>query len=106
MAGMNRREALASKSITPLQLTNAYLSRVTAMNKALNAYLTVTPELARRQARALPAQNSRMWGIPVAHKDLFDARVSRLRRVERSIAGRLAVSAMARESKRPGCRQR
>ncbi len=45
---------LASGAITPLQLTNAYLSRIAAMNKSLNAYVTVTADLARREARALP----------------------------------------------------
>ncbi len=63
---------LASGSMTPLQLTNAYLSRIAAVNKSINAYVTVTADLARREARTLPAQGSRMWGIPIAHKDLFD----------------------------------
>ena len=65
---------LAAKSITPLQLTDAYLSRIGALNKNLNAYITVTPALARREARALEAakRNSPMWGIPIAHKDLLE----------------------------------
>ena len=65
---------LAAKSITPLQLTNAYLARISALNKNLNAYVTVTPDLARREARALaaPKRNSPMWGIPIAHKDLLE----------------------------------
>src|SRR5688572_3365711 len=67
---------LAAKSITPLQLTNAYLARISALNKNLNAYVTVTPDLARREARALEAakRNSPMWGIPIAHKDLLETR--------------------------------
>ena len=65
---------LASGSITPLQLTNAYLSRIAAVNKSINAYVTVTADLARREARTLPAQGSRMWGIPIAHKDLFETK--------------------------------
>ena len=67
---------LASRSITPLQLTNAYLSRIGTLNRTLNAYLTVTPELARREARALdaPKSNAAMWGIPIAHKDLFETK--------------------------------
>ena len=65
---------LASGSMTPLQLTNAYLSRISAVNKSLNAYVTVTADLARREARMLPAQNGRMWGIPIAHKDLFETK--------------------------------
>ncbi len=65
---------LASGSITPLQLTNAYLARIATMNKALNAYVTVTADLARREAKSLPATRGRLWGIPIAHKDLFETR--------------------------------
>jgi len=63
---------LAAKSITPLQLTNAYLARISAFNKNLNAYVTVTPELARREAKALDSRRGPMWGIPIAHKDLLE----------------------------------
>ena len=67
---------LAAKSITPLQLTDAYLTRISALNKNLNAYVTVTPDLARREARALeaPRRSSPMWGIPIAHKDLLETK--------------------------------
>lgn len=65
---------LASGSITPLQLTNAYLSRIRAMNGSLNAYVTVTADLARHAARHLPASKGSMWGIPIAHKDLFETK--------------------------------
>lgn len=63
---------LAAESITPLQLTNAYLSRISAMNKMLNAYVTVTADLARREARQ--AGKGPIWGIPIAHKDLFETK--------------------------------
>ena len=65
---------LASRSITPLQLTEAYLRRIAASNKALNAYVTVTADLARREARGLDDRKSPMWGIPIAHKDLFETK--------------------------------
>jgi aspartyl-tRNA(Asn)/glutamyl-tRNA(Gln) amidotransferase subunit A len=68
---------LGSRSITPLQLTDAYLARIGAINKTINAYLTVTAELARREARALPDPRTplpRLYGIPIAHKDLFETR--------------------------------
>src|SRR5688500_1936740 len=42
---------LARRQITPLQLTNAYLSRIERLNKDLNAYVTVTRDLARRDAK-------------------------------------------------------
>jgi aspartyl-tRNA(Asn)/glutamyl-tRNA(Gln) amidotransferase subunit A len=74
IADASRR--LASRSITPLQLTDAYLRRIAASNATLNAYVTVTASLARREARALeaPRGKSAMWGIPIAHKDLFETK--------------------------------
>jgi aspartyl-tRNA(Asn)/glutamyl-tRNA(Gln) amidotransferase subunit A len=67
---------LAARSITPLQLTNAYLARIATVNKTLNAYVTVTADLARREARALERRkgNHPMWGIPIAHKDLLETK--------------------------------
>jgi aspartyl-tRNA(Asn)/glutamyl-tRNA(Gln) amidotransferase subunit A len=66
---------LASRSITPLQLVNAYLSRIGQLNKDLNAFITVTADLARREAKALDDEpKGPMWGIPIAHKDLFETR--------------------------------
>jgi aspartyl-tRNA(Asn)/glutamyl-tRNA(Gln) amidotransferase subunit A len=69
---------LAARAITPLELTNAYLDRIASLNKTLNAYVTVTADLARREARALPDPKStllpRLYGIPIAHKDLFETR--------------------------------
>ena len=66
---------LASRSITPLQLTNAYLARISTMNKALNAYITVTADLARREAQTLGDDpEGPMWGIPIAHKDLLETK--------------------------------
>jgi aspartyl-tRNA(Asn)/glutamyl-tRNA(Gln) amidotransferase subunit A len=73
IAGAGRR--LASRSITPMQLANAYLARISELNKDLNAFITVTPELARREAKALNGDpKGPMWGIPIAHKDLFETR--------------------------------
>jgi aspartyl-tRNA(Asn)/glutamyl-tRNA(Gln) amidotransferase subunit A len=66
---------LASQSITPLQLTEAYLRRIAQTNKTINAYITVTAELARREAKMLDDDpKGPMWGIPIAHKDLFETK--------------------------------
>jgi aspartyl-tRNA(Asn)/glutamyl-tRNA(Gln) amidotransferase subunit A len=66
---------LAARSITPVQLANAYLSRISELNKDLNAFITVTADLARREAKALDDDRTGpMWGIPIAHKDLFETR--------------------------------
>jgi aspartyl-tRNA(Asn)/glutamyl-tRNA(Gln) amidotransferase subunit A len=62
---------LAKREITPSQLTDAYLARIGKLNRDLNAYVTVTPDLARREAKtAKPGRT--LSGIPIAHKDLFE----------------------------------
>lgn len=69
---------LATRDILPLQLTNAYLQRIARLNPSLNAYVTVTADLARTAAGRLPNPRTtllpRMYGIPIAHKDLFETR--------------------------------
>ncbi len=65
---------LTSRSITPRQLTDAYLRRIAALNPSLSAYVTVTTELARREANNLDDPRGGMWGIPIAHKDLFETK--------------------------------
>jgi aspartyl-tRNA(Asn)/glutamyl-tRNA(Gln) amidotransferase subunit A len=64
---------MAKRDFTPLQLANAYLARIDKLNKDLNAYITVTHELARRQAREVELDGP-LAGIPLAHKDLLETR--------------------------------
>jgi aspartyl-tRNA(Asn)/glutamyl-tRNA(Gln) amidotransferase subunit A len=65
---------LAARQITPLQLTNAYLARIASHNKALNAFVTVTADLARTEAKAIREFTSPLAGIPIAHKDLLETK--------------------------------
>src|SRR6516225_1818054 len=64
--------------VSPLELTQACLSRIQALNPELNAFITVTAEMALAQARAAEAEIQRgewrgpLHGIPVAAKDLVD----------------------------------
>ncbi|MDE2733974.1 MAG: amidase, partial [Gemmatimonadota bacterium] len=64
--------------LSPLELTELYLERIEQYNPALNAYLAVTAERARAQARAAEAQIAAgtylgpLHGIPLAFKDLVD----------------------------------
>ena len=67
------RQRLAARDITPVELTNAYLARITTLNRELNAYITVTRDLALREAKAAKPGQS-LFGIPIAHKDLFETR--------------------------------
>ncbi|WP_408895380.1 Asp-tRNA(Asn)/Glu-tRNA(Gln) amidotransferase subunit GatA [Rhodovastum atsumiense] len=70
------RAALRAREISARELTGAYLGAIEALNPKLNAYITVTPELALRQAEAADAALARgeggpLAGIPLAIKDLF-----------------------------------
>jgi aspartyl-tRNA(Asn)/glutamyl-tRNA(Gln) amidotransferase subunit A len=56
------------------ELTQAHLAAIEALNPVLNALITVTPELALRQADAADAARGTdqpLRGIPLAIKDLF-----------------------------------
>ncbi|CEA00405.1 amidase [Pseudomonas saudimassiliensis] len=74
LAGLS--QALHSKAISSVELTELYLKRIEQFDGALNSYITVTPELALEQARAADARLAAgdagpLTGIPLAHKDLF-----------------------------------
>ncbi|MEO4041159.1 Asp-tRNA(Asn)/Glu-tRNA(Gln) amidotransferase subunit GatA [Hoeflea sp. CAU 1731] len=70
------REKLRSRDITSTELTDAYLAAIEAANSQLNAYVAVTPEIARKQAAASDERLARgeggaLEGIPLGIKDLF-----------------------------------
>ncbi len=70
------RDRLASKEITSLELTDAYLAAIEAANDSLNAYVTVTADKARDMARASDARLAKgeggpLEGIPLGIKDLY-----------------------------------
>ena len=44
-------EAIRDRRISPVELTEGYLERCRTIGKRLNAFVTLTPELALRQAR-------------------------------------------------------
>ncbi|MGA8258636.1 MAG: amidase [Arenicellales bacterium] len=69
---------LRSGEVDSVGLAELMLARIEALNGELNAYITVTPELALEQARRADRELARgrdrgtLHGIPVAVKDLFD----------------------------------
>jgi aspartyl-tRNA(Asn)/glutamyl-tRNA(Gln) amidotransferase subunit A len=70
------RGKLAAKDISAVELTDAYIGAIEAANPAINAYVTVTPEIARTQAKASDARIAAgnagaLEGIPLGIKDLF-----------------------------------
>ena len=63
-------------TLSPVDVTEAYLARIAALDGDLHAYVTVTADVARAQARAASALETRkrgpLHGVPIAHKDLFE----------------------------------
>lgn len=64
--------------LSPVDLTRAYLDRISRLQPLVNAYITVTGALALQQAAALEAELSNgkwrgpLHGIPIALKDNID----------------------------------
>jgi len=72
-AGLERGE------FTALELTEALLGRIADHDKALNAFLTVTADIARDAAKAADkaraaGKGGALCGLPVVHKDIFCTR--------------------------------
>jgi aspartyl-tRNA(Asn)/glutamyl-tRNA(Gln) amidotransferase subunit A len=69
---------VADREVSPVELTEAYLARIAALEPALNAYVTVVPSRARADAveaeREITAGRWRgpLHGMPIGLKDLFD----------------------------------
>jgi aspartyl-tRNA(Asn)/glutamyl-tRNA(Gln) amidotransferase subunit A len=68
---------LRDRKISPLHATKHYLDRIAKLNPLVNAYVTVTADLALEEAhRATKEINDGNYrgplhGIPIAHKDLY-----------------------------------
>jgi aspartyl-tRNA(Asn)/glutamyl-tRNA(Gln) amidotransferase subunit A len=71
-------ELLRQGSLSPVELTEDCLARIEMLNPRLNAFITVTVESARAQARQAEAAIRRgdwrgpLHGIPIALKDIID----------------------------------
>jgi aspartyl-tRNA(Asn)/glutamyl-tRNA(Gln) amidotransferase subunit A len=66
-----------ARQLSPVELTESYLDRSRSIGKKLNAYATLTPDLALKQAHAAEKEISAgkyrgpLHGIPYAAKDLL-----------------------------------
>ncbi len=73
-------QTLRSRRISCLELTDHCLDHIAKLNPRLNAFITVTEESARAQARALDRELANgqdrgpLHGIPIAHKDLISTK--------------------------------
>ncbi|MDP3538100.1 MAG: Asp-tRNA(Asn)/Glu-tRNA(Gln) amidotransferase subunit GatA [Azonexus sp.] len=71
-------QALAAKKISSFELTQLFLDRISRLNPALNAFVTVDAEKSLNSARAADARIAAgtaglLTGIPIAQKDIFCA---------------------------------
>jgi aspartyl-tRNA(Asn)/glutamyl-tRNA(Gln) amidotransferase subunit A len=69
---------LRLRQISPVELTDAYLSRIERVDPRLNTYIRVLPDQARQAAKEAEAEIVRgawrgpLHGVPLGIKDLFD----------------------------------
>ena len=69
---------IRSKNVSPVEVTQACLARIEALNGALNAFITVTAESALADARIAESEvrhgrwRGPLHGVPIALKDLID----------------------------------
>ena len=68
---------LRTRALSPVELTEAYLARIARLDPTLRAFITVTGDLARQQARRAERELARrkwrgpLHGIPLTLKDLY-----------------------------------
>ena len=73
-------QALRSRTVSCLELTDRCLDHISKLNPRLNAFITVTAASARAQAQALDRELANgqdrgpFHGIPIAHKDLISTK--------------------------------
>lgn len=78
MPAVELAAAIRRKKVSPVEVADAVLARIERLNPKLNAYCTVTADLARREAkaaeRALMRKGTRLGslhGVPFSIKDLI-----------------------------------
>ena len=69
-------ESLKAKRFSSVELTQAHLARIEALNPRLNAFITVDADRAMADARAADetirkGDGGPLCGIPIAHKDIL-----------------------------------
>jgi aspartyl-tRNA(Asn)/glutamyl-tRNA(Gln) amidotransferase subunit A len=69
---------IAARQLSPVELTQAHLARIRALDSTLNAFVLVTEERAMADAHAAEARQMAgalrgpLDGIPIAHKDIYN----------------------------------
>jgi aspartyl-tRNA(Asn)/glutamyl-tRNA(Gln) amidotransferase subunit A len=90
-------EQIRTHRISPVELTRECLSRIERLNPALNAFITVTGDLAFEQARQAEAEvmagnwRGPLHGIPIGLKDLLHVAGVRTTAASRQVCNRIAT---------------
>ena len=69
---------IAARKLSPVEYADALLARTEAFEPQLNAFITRTPEIARKEAQAAESEIAKgnyrgpLHGIPFAVKDIYD----------------------------------
>lgn len=73
-------ELLEKRDASPVEIVGALLERIVEIDSKINAFICADPERVRAEARdaeremMADGRKSPLHGIPIAHKDVFDAR--------------------------------
>lgn len=71
-------DLIVTKQLSPVELTQAFLERIQALNDVLHAFILVTPEQALLMAQVAESEiiagnyRGALHGIPIGIKDIFD----------------------------------
>jgi aspartyl-tRNA(Asn)/glutamyl-tRNA(Gln) amidotransferase subunit A len=98
---------IRAKKLSPVELTEELLARIAAVDDIYHAFILVTSDVARRQAKAAEAEimggnwRGPMHGVPYAVKDIFDVAGtatschSKLRTGHRAVSDATVVARLA-----------
>jgi aspartyl-tRNA(Asn)/glutamyl-tRNA(Gln) amidotransferase subunit A len=90
-------EDVRARRLSPVELTEACLARIGQVDSQLNAFITLTSESAREDARAAEAEiaagnyRGTLHGIPLALKDIFDVAGVRTTAASKILADNVAA---------------
>jgi aspartyl-tRNA(Asn)/glutamyl-tRNA(Gln) amidotransferase subunit A len=69
-------QKLADRSLSSVEVTQEYLSRIARLDKQYNSFITITADSALAHAKQCDEQRANnqatpLTGLPIAHKDIF-----------------------------------
>ena len=98
---------IAARQLSPVELTQAHLARIRALDPILNAFVLVTEERAVTDARAAESRQMAgalrgpLDGIPIAHKDIYNTAAIRTTAHSSLLETNVPTTCRSRRSPRP-----